>query len=677
MFTSRPNGRKDFIWSRSECPARTQARPSWCAFEIARLCWTCLGRRMGAFRAKAIFCVAGLASLIACAWSLTAGPLDKWEWLYPRPTGAHLNGVAYGAGQFVAVGANESIVRSSDGTNWTLVRGLANGTNLNAVCWGNGAFVAVGAQGLVLISSDGSNWVRRVAFRGDLNSVTFGDGLFIAVGGGPVTGSGVQTNWILGSPNGFSWGLMLNIPAAPTYAGVLTDVTWGPDGFVAVGVPPLSPIFFSPDGFSWQQATNTPQSYELAGVTYGDGRYVATGPYTTISSTNGLRWSARDFIGHYNSDVAYGNGVYVIVGNLGVVGYSANATRWTSFPWGTFSSELKDIAFGGGQFVAVGPNGVLANSVNGADWVWHPAMRMQYLARIACGPQGCVVTDSMGVTRISSDFASWTIVRSNSAWYNLFYADGWYIAPHDSGTIYVSSNLTNWTSHSAGTTNAFHSYATGNGLHVVSGNRGTIGISSNALNWSAVYLGVPNNLGEIAFGNGRFLTVNSDGDVGISSNAFEWTYHSRLMPPNGVSQLAFGNGVFLGLASTGLVVRSADGLLWQSNKITTNMYSAILSFNHGLFLVSAPVSSQGSSVFVSRFGTNWTRYPMPYLGDVTVAAMNGRRMIAGDRGGRFVQSDLFPALGIQRGAELQLSLGGAPGFYRIEAAITLRGRGSS
>jgi hypothetical protein len=187
---------------------------------------------------------------------------------------------------------------------------------------------------------------------------------------------------------------------------------------------------------------------------------------------------------------------------------------------------------------------------------------------------------------------------------------------------------------------------------------------------------VNNGLGRIAFGNGRFVALTGEGDVGISTNAVEWTYHPGLLWRNGDSQLelAFGNGLFLALASTGLVMRSSDGLTWQSNMVATNIYSAKLSFAHGVFLVSGSVLPVGSSsVFLSRFGTNWTRYVLPYLSGVALSTMKGRRLIVGEQQGRFIQSDLFPALGIRRGAELELSLDGAPGSYRIEASETPAG----
>src|SRR2546426_1054068 len=49
-----------------------------------------------------------------------ADPLDTWLWRNPLPTGNYVNGIAYGNGQFVAVGNLGTILTSTDGTNWVL-----------------------------------------------------------------------------------------------------------------------------------------------------------------------------------------------------------------------------------------------------------------------------------------------------------------------------------------------------------------------------------------------------------------------------------------------------------------------------------------------------------------------------------------------------------------------------
>ena len=57
-----------------------------------------------------------------------------------------LSGVAYGNGQFIAVGDGGTVVASTDGVNW--VQRPSQGTNLSLgrLVWGSGRFVALGSR---------------------------------------------------------------------------------------------------------------------------------------------------------------------------------------------------------------------------------------------------------------------------------------------------------------------------------------------------------------------------------------------------------------------------------------------------------------------------------------------------------------------------------------------------
>jgi hypothetical protein len=66
-------------------------------------------------------------------------------------TSQTLNAVAWSRTQFVAVGANGTILTSRDGSTWTPQKSGTSQT-LNAVVWADTQFVAVGANGTILTS---------------------------------------------------------------------------------------------------------------------------------------------------------------------------------------------------------------------------------------------------------------------------------------------------------------------------------------------------------------------------------------------------------------------------------------------------------------------------------------------------------------------------------------------
>jgi hypothetical protein len=107
-----------------------------------------------------------------------------------------ISGIAYGKGRFVATSWFSRLVddfgriqTSVDGVNWVEV---APTTALLDVAFGNGQFVAVGRHGTILTSADGISWEgRRSGASPWLTGITYGDGSFVAVGeGGAILQSG-------------------------------------------------------------------------------------------------------------------------------------------------------------------------------------------------------------------------------------------------------------------------------------------------------------------------------------------------------------------------------------------------------------------------------------------------------------------------------------------------------
>lgn len=237
-------------------------------------------------------------------------------------TSSDLGGVAYGGGQFVAVGDPGGIVTSPDGVTWT--QQVSNtGEALRGVTYGNGLFLATGSTGTALTSPDGVTWTPRdVRTSVLLSGCAFGNGRFVTVGGsGTARYSTDGVNWELGVP--------------PTSA-ALQGVTYGDGKFVAVGADGV--IVHSTDGQLWTRASSGPGSFD----------------YFFASS--------------------YLNGIYVVVGQNGAILTSTDAAVWTRQNIVVFT-RLRSVTNNGKQFVAVGdplpedgfPAKVLT-SIDGVNW---------------------------------------------------------------------------------------------------------------------------------------------------------------------------------------------------------------------------------------------------------------------------------------------------------------------
>jgi hypothetical protein len=121
--------------------------------------------------------------------------LNHWT-VFHSGTMENLYNVAYANGLWVAVGANGTILTSTNGTSWTSrTSGTTNG--LWGVAYANGLWVAVGNSGTILTSPDGtSSWTSRSSGTSEnLRGVAYADGLWVATGG---------SGTILTSPDGTS-----------------------------------------------------------------------------------------------------------------------------------------------------------------------------------------------------------------------------------------------------------------------------------------------------------------------------------------------------------------------------------------------------------------------------------------------------------------------------------------
>ena len=299
-----------------------------------------------------------------------------------------------GWARFVTVGQDGAVVYSSDGNHWEAAGGSATSEWLDGVAWSGEQFVAVGVHGTIVYSSDGDRWEQddTISVEG-LLSVTWGGGRFVAVGrqgtilasrsdetvadADPAGVPAAGTDWELVQRGGGS--------AAPTRVtgAHLEAVAWGGERFVAVGDDGL--IVHSTDGDRWQEASGSvhleagrqyefPVLERLYGIAWGDGRYVAVGNLGTIvHGDDGDQWNkAGDFPERatYASifDVTWDGERFVAVGVY--VLHSSDGERWGATSYSTLEwGVLFDVVWSGTRYVAIGDIGAIVYSDDGDRWL--------------------------------------------------------------------------------------------------------------------------------------------------------------------------------------------------------------------------------------------------------------------------------------------------------------------
>jgi hypothetical protein len=358
----------------------------------------------------------------------TASSLDGINWSYGSIGNVQdFNAVAWGDGQYVAVGKSGAIATSSDGVLWTVrsasvspnlygvvgatdkivavgdsgttlaspdgitwtSQGSAAAKRLQSVAWGNGAFCAVSDSGQVFTSSNAQNWVNIKTTNLPLYCTYIQNNGVIILGGGieidscyayisrcmPVctqfcmSDHMVSFGALLTSQDKINWGAPL-----PNLTTIVRSICWGGNQYVGVGFyenifrgsensnTNYGVVLTSPDGTTWTNRNCGANSY-LCGVAFGNKLFVAIGQFGTImTSSDGVSWTSQIFkTSEYLQSVAYGNGVYVAVGTNGTIISSSNGVGWDLKNSGTTQS-LTSVTFSHNLFIAVGNNGIIVTS---------------------------------------------------------------------------------------------------------------------------------------------------------------------------------------------------------------------------------------------------------------------------------------------------------------------------
>lgn len=217
------------------------------------------------------------------------------------------------------------------GASWTAVTAASGTSSWNGVAYGNSVWVTVG-NGFRASSATGATWTSAATpssyyFQ---STVRFANGIFVAP-----SSSGVST-----SSNGTTW----------TSQALASSTTW----------------------------TNA-DAQSLVSVAYGNGLWVmADDRFLTtdvlaffVSSTNGGGWQQVLTNVPYSQPtaIAFGNGLFVVVGYGGLVATSTNASSWTLRSLGSTSDlGLMAVTYADGRFIAVTNSGKAYRSTDGVTW---------------------------------------------------------------------------------------------------------------------------------------------------------------------------------------------------------------------------------------------------------------------------------------------------------------------
>jgi len=229
-----------------------------------------------------------------------------------------------------------------------------------------------------------------------------------------------------------------------------------------------------------------------------------------------------------------------------------------------------DLTSSTGLFVTVGDNGIILTSSDGISWTKRTSGTTKNLYGVTYGNSTFVTVGDNGTILTSSDGTTWTNKRTSSGTtknlYGVTYGDGLFVTVGDNATILTSSDGTTWTERDGLRSKwATPKYLKGvtyrKKLFVAVGRNGLILNSPDGITWKQRKSGTKYNLVGITYRNGLFVSVGKNGKIVTSFDGNWWVKRTYVLPDwlNGVT---YGNGTFVTVGDNGVIITSSDGISW-------------------------------------------------------------------------------------------------------------------
>lgn len=254
------------------------------------------------------------------------------------------------------------------------------------------------------------------------------------------------------------------------------------------------------------------------GIIYVDGKYylLSESPAKVCVSEDLSNWTEYQLNEDYlkPANIAYGNGIFIITGASSTstdTWYyrSTDGVNWTSHKFNTnttFGINCNSVKFINNRFIALlgmwwsrTENGKkirtktenwFYESTNGINWTKHQL----------------IVESSENLDQMDIDYAKNTYIRVGQ-----------------SGSIFTSTNLDNWTRRTSGTNLKLVGITYGKSQFVIVGDKGIILTSSNGINWTKQDSTTDSYLIRSRYANGMYIACGYNGALLQSIDGVAWT----------------------------------------------------------------------------------------------------------------------------------------------------------
>jgi hypothetical protein len=288
---------------------------------------------------------------------------------------------------------------------------------------GEGWFLAVGHGGHRMLSRDGKAWEKHQSWgepkhdQNDLNVAASFKGAFYA-------GGGFFSGRITATRDGEKWSDGVLPGSSPIFGlEVLDDVLYAIDLRGAV--------FKTTDGEKWELVARSEmpsKTHWIRGTAQGNGVIVGSGdfgPAIAFDPKTG-KITVTQMAGQVDKQpginrVAFGNGVFVVVGQAGLIAVSSDGKKWDNNAVNPDRPDFDCVTFTGKEFVATHAKGFLQSS-DGRKWAKGEGTMPRQVRRV----NGWLYGYGWPPSKISrsEDGAKWEPVPNEKNWQGKAYAFG-------------------------------------------------------------------------------------------------------------------------------------------------------------------------------------------------------------------------------------------------------------
>ncbi len=270
-------------------------------------------------------------------------------------------------------------------------------------------------------------------------------------------------------------------------------------------------------------ATALPTAEVLSGVAFGNGIFVVVGETgTVLTSPDGAAWTQQT-TGLEEAEialqaVAFGGVTFVAVGEGGTIITSTDGVNWTERASGVDGRFLSGVVYGDGVFVACGGGGKVTRSVDGGvTWSGGDSgATFRFLEDLACGNGVLVATAGKGAVIYSHDGGqTWSLTFLPGVvdtFFGLTHGEGFFVLMGTNGYLSTSPDGKTWTGQLSGTLEWLFGGTYHDGTYLVFGAAGTILASTDLETWTGETSGTSEILNGAAAGGGTFVIAGGGAD---------------------------------------------------------------------------------------------------------------------------------------------------------------------